>query len=129
VIVIGLAAPVSVIPETAGDIATVYPVTGLPPSEEGAANVTVACPSPATTATLCGAEGALSGEPDAMAAGLVPETLSAVTENVYTVPGDSPVTMIGLDKPVKTSPPEPAGEILTVYPVTGLPPFEAGGEK
>jgi len=55
-------------------------VTALPPSEEGAEKVTVACPSPAETATLCGAEGALSAEPEAIEAGLVPAAFVAVTE-------------------------------------------------
>jgi len=58
-IVIGLAVPEAVIaaPPPEGAAYTVYEVTALPPSDEGAVNVTVACPEPAVADTFCGAPG------------------------------------------------------------------------
>jgi len=88
---IGLAVPVPLNVFVPSLATAEYEVTALPPSEEGCEKVTVACPSPAETATSCGAEGGLSGEPDAVAAGPVPAEFVAVTAKVYTVPGASPV--------------------------------------
>jgi len=54
----------------------------------------------------------------------------AVTVKVYDVPFTSPVTFIGLAVPVNAvTLLELAGDIVTVYPVMALPPFEEGGEK
>jgi len=51
----------------------------LPPSEEGIEKVTVAWPSPAETVMFCGAEGALSVDPDAITEGPVPAEFVAAT--------------------------------------------------
>jgi len=57
-------------------------------------------------------------------AGPVPMTLVAVTVNVYAVPFVRPATVMGLPAPVAFIPP---GAEVTVYEVTALLPFAAGG--
>src|SRR5437016_10064019 len=76
----------------------VYEVTGLPPSEAGAVQVTVTEPSPAVAATPVTAPGAVAGATgvtgdDGKLAELVPTALAAVTKNVYPVPLVSPDTV------------------------------------
>ena len=59
-------------------------VIGEPPVFDGAVNVIVACPLPATALTLVGASGIVAGvtELEALDAVLVPTALVAVTVNV-----------------------------------------------
>ena len=72
---------------------------GEPPSDAGAVQDTVACPSPATAVTLVGAPGtdtaAASGVTPLLAedAALVPTLLVAVTVKVYADPLVRPVTV------------------------------------
>ena len=71
---------------------------GLPPSEAGAVQETVACALPAVAVTPVGAPGAVAGSAgvtlaDGADAGLVPIALVAVTTNVYALPLVSPVTV------------------------------------
>ena len=58
--------------------------------------------------------------------GLVPTVFVAVTVNVYGVPADSPVTVIGLDDALPVSPP---GLEVAVYCVIAEPPSELGTRK
>jgi len=55
--------------------------------------------------------------------------LVAVTVKVYCVPLTSPVTVRGLFAPEAVTVVPLVGVAVTVYEVTALPPFEAGGEK
>jgi hypothetical protein len=73
---------------------TVYEVIGLPPSETGAFQDTVACESPAMAATPVGALGTAASVTalDANDGGPVPTSLVAVTAKVYVLPLTSPVT-------------------------------------
>ena len=57
---------------------------------------------------------------------LVPYAFVAVTVNVYAMPFESPVIIIGDDPPVAVNP--PTFEV-TVYVVIGEPPTSAGGVK
>ena len=93
VTVMGLLAPVAVtgVPGLGGVAVTVYPVTGLPPSEEGGEKETVACESPEAAETLWGAEGVVWGVAATVAEGPVPAALIALTANVYAVPSARPV--------------------------------------
>src|SRR5436309_2623148 len=69
----------------------------------------------------CGVTG-LEGEDGS----LVPAAFVAVTVNVYVVPFVSPVMLAEVVAP-STLTLLPTGEEVTVYPVMGLPPSEAGG--
>jgi hypothetical protein len=62
VTVIGLEDPVALIVATPGFEITKYEVTELPPSDSGAAKLTVASPSPADAKTLVGALGTVEAE-------------------------------------------------------------------
>jgi hypothetical protein len=117
-------------PPFVGVAVTAYEVIGLPPFDAGAWNVTVACALPADAVTFSGADGGEQGVPAADIAGPVPTEFAAVTEKVYPVPFVRLVTIMGLAVPVTvTGEPPPAGDAVTVYEVTGLPPSEDGGEK
>ena len=128
VIVIGLLAPVAVIPPELE--VTVYVVIAASPLLAGAVNVTVASPlTPVAVAvTMVGASGAPAGVTDVEAAILIPTALVAVTVNVYAIPLVSPVTVIGLEAPLTgTCPALGVGVIcVTVYPVISEPPSLAG---
>jgi hypothetical protein len=67
----------------------------LPPSDDGAVQLTVACAFPAVALTLVGAPGTAAGVTavDGFDARPVPIELVAVTVNVYAVPFVSPVTV------------------------------------
>lgn len=78
-----------------------------PPFEAGGLNAIEACPLPGVTEVTVGVPGTVAGaiEFDGDDAGPVPAALVAVTENVYAVPFDRPVTTIGEDVPVAVRPP------------------------
>ena len=96
---------------------------GLPPSEAGAVQLTVACPLPATAVMPVGGSGGPVGVTAAEGAdaALVPTALAALTVKVYGVPLESPDTTA-----LKLAPPTaavvPPGLAVTVYPVIALPP-------
>jgi hypothetical protein len=95
----------------------VYCVITAPPSEAGAAKLTVTAPSPADTNTPVGAPGTDAPPPlgvtglDSADGGPVPAAFVAVTANVYAVPFDNPETTIGLAVPDPVAPP---GDATTV---------------
>jgi hypothetical protein len=124
VIVIGELAPVAVNPPMLE--VTVYLIIDEPPSDEGALNEIVASPFPRTAVTPVGDPGVEAGviEFDGVELALVPTLFFAVTVNVYEVPLERPVIMIGELPPVATNPPI---FDATVYVVIVLPPFETGG--
>jgi hypothetical protein len=82
VTVIGLAAPVMVIPP--GVEVTVYPVIADPPLLPGAVNVTVACASPPVAVPIVGAPGTVEGvtELEAALGKLLPFAFVAITVKV-----------------------------------------------
>jgi len=67
-----------------GNAWTEYPVTGVPPSDVGAVQRTVACPSPAVATTLVGTPGTakVTTTLEADEGTLVPALLVAVTVKV-----------------------------------------------
>src|SRR4051812_21247831 len=76
---------------------TAYPVTGEPPSADGASHVTWAPPLRATTSPIVGAPGTVIPSCGVTAAdsaefGPVPTAFTAATRNVYVVPLVRPVT-------------------------------------
>ena len=130
VTVIGLAAPVPVMPP--GYDVAVYPVIAVPPSDSGGVKKTNALP-PAGSALVhalipVGAPGLVAAgvtetEDDAPA----PITLFALRLNVYSM-FLRPVTIIGLDDLVIVM--LLAGLTkVNVYDVTGMPPLDAGALK
>ena len=64
-----------------------------------------------------GADGIVVTEEEALEADEVPDEFVAVTVNVYAVPFDNPVTVMGLLEPVPVNPP---GDDVTVYEVAPL---------
>ena len=88
-------------------------------------NATVAWPLPAVALTPVGAFGAVAGtiEFDVPDCVLVAYALLAVTVNVYVVPFERPVIVIGEEPPVAVKPPMFEE---TVYVVIADPPFETG---
>ena len=82
------------VPAVAGESWTWYPVTGEPPFDEGADQLTVADCTPACAVTPVGAPGtsgvAIGAE---LAAGPVPVEFTAATAKVYVLPFPSPVTV------------------------------------
>ena len=105
---------------------TVYPVTGEPPLFAGAVHETVAEELFAVALTLVGAPGTVDGVAafDAADAVPVPMTLVATTVKAYEEPLVKPVTaheVVPLVVQMKLP-----GEDVTVYPVMGDPPLEAG---
>ena len=88
---------------------------GLPPSDAGAVQVTVADPEPPVATTLVGAPGTAGPgvtELDGADAGPVPIAFVAVTVKVYAVPLVSPVTVVLV--PLVTGGIVTAGEEITV---------------
>ena len=106
----------------------VYPVIAVPPFGAGAVKVTVACVFPRVAVPIVGAPGTMLGTTplEALEAAPVPTAFVAWTVKVYAVPFVKPVTVNGLAPPVAVKPP---GLDVTVYPVIGLPPSEAGAVK
>jgi hypothetical protein len=103
----------------------------LPPFDAGAVKLTVACAFPAAAVPMAGAPGTVVGVTlfEAADADPVPTELVAFTVNVYAVPLVRPViTCDSAVDPALLSTP-PAGFEVTVYPVTALPPLEAGALK
>jgi hypothetical protein len=100
-------------------------VTGEPFVLAGAVHVTVAEPFPAVALTADGAPGVPAGTTgaDAADAGPVPTAFFAATVNVYVNPLERPVIDAEVAPPVLTVVP---AEDVTVYPVIGLPPLDAG---
>jgi hypothetical protein len=74
---------------------TRYPVTALPPFDDGAVHDNATCVSPAVPDTAVGATGTAAGVTAAEAAdcGPVPKALIAATVKVYAVPFVNPVTV------------------------------------
>src|SRR5262245_1269934 len=99
----------------------------LPPLDDGAVQVTAACPLPATALTPVGAPGGRAGTPglDPADAVPVPTAFVAVTVNVYVVPFVRPVTVALVAVPAAVAV-RPPGDAVTVKPVIALPPFESG---
>ena len=88
----------------------------------------MACVSPGVAVPIIGASGMVAGVTllDGADAAPGPVALAATTVNVYAMPLVKPVTTIGLAVPVAVMPP---GDDVTVYDVTGVPPFGAGAVK
>jgi len=105
VMVIGDDPPVAVRPPELA--ITTYPVIAEPPLLTGGVKVIVASPLPPTAVTLVGASGAPAGTTELLVPEevLVPRALVAVTVNVYVVPFESPVIVIGDEPPVAVKPP------------------------
>jgi hypothetical protein len=110
---------------------TTYPVIGLPPFDAGAVQDTDADALPAVAVTAVGAPGAVAGATgvtlaDAADDAPTPTAFVAATVNVYAVPFVNPDTVV--DVPVTTVAVCAVVPMngVTVYPVIGLPPSEAG---
>ncbi len=88
--------------------------------------MTETCPFPAVAIPIVGAPGAVAGTIELLVAEdvLVPYAFDAVTVNVYVVPFERPVTVIGDAPPVAVNPPVFEE---TVYVVIADPPLLAGG--
>jgi hypothetical protein len=88
---------------------------GAPPFDEGAIQLTVACPVPARAVTPDGAAGVPAGVAgfDTAEAVLVPFAFVAATVNVYAVPLDSPVTVAPRALPLTVTV-RPPGDAVTV---------------
>ena len=73
----------------------------------GAVKLTVACALPPVAVPIVGAPGTVAGVTlfEAAEAAPVPALFVAVTVNVYAVPFDRPVTVIGEATPLAVSPP------------------------
>src|ERR1700687_6300943 len=103
---------------------------GEPPVEVGAVQLTVAWALPRTALTLVGAPGGPSGVTlfDCAEAVPVPTLLMAATVNVYAVPLARPVTIwvVAVELNVVAVWAVAPMYGVTVYPVTGLPPFPTG---
>jgi hypothetical protein len=82
-------------------------VIAEPPLLAGAVKLITALWLPRAALPIAGAPGTVAGMmlPDAPDAAPVPALLVAVTVNVYAVPLDSPLTVIGLVAPVPVKPP------------------------
>src|ERR1035437_7765752 len=104
---------------------TVYPVIADPPLLAGAVNVTETWASPSVAVPIVGAPGTVEGvtEFEAELGKLLPLAFVATTVKVYAVPLVRPVTVIGLEEPVRVIVP---GFEVTVYPVITDPPLLAG---
>ena len=85
----------------------------------------VASPLPNVAVPIVGASGTVAGVTELLVADcvLVPYALLAVTVNVYVVPFERPVIVIGDEPPVALKPPV---FDVTVYVVIADPPFETG---
>ena len=83
-VTVAVNAPAVVAVKLPGVDVTVYPMIGEPPLDDGATQLTVACPLPPTAATLVGAPGGAAGVTAAEDAepALVPIAFLAVTTNV-----------------------------------------------
>jgi len=107
---------------------TLYPVIDEPPSLTGAVHDTTAWAFPGTADTAVGGFGAVNEDGVTAALGNepseFPDTLAAVTENVYAVPFVRPETVAVVAIMVLTD--APPGDAVTVYPVTADPPLLAG---
>jgi len=121
--VTGDATPLALMPP--GDDVTVYEVTGEPPFDAGAVNVTAACALPAVAMPIVGAPGTVPGVTrfEGAEAGPLPAALVAVTVKMYAVPLARPPTVMGDAAPLAVI---PAGDDVTVYDVMGEPPFDTG---
>ena len=114
------------------NVATAYDVTALPPSVPGEDHDTTASAFPGLALTPVGAVGTVAGVSDGEGVDAVdvPSTFVADTENVYWSPFVSPVTVHAVGPVVEqVSPPWPGvveSDAVTAYPVTGLPPSNAG---
>ena len=91
-------APVVVQVVAPGVEVTVYPVTGDPPSTDGAAHDTATSPLPAVAITAVGAPGTVTGGAVAVAVfdtanGPKPTLLIPATRNRYSTPFVNPVTV------------------------------------
>ena len=122
-------APATVQLPPAGLDVTVYPVMALPPLLAGTVQVTLtwgaapkAMPVVYEAAPMVGAWGDVAAVTlgEGAEANPVPETLVAVTVNVYAVPAVRPDVMVQLV--VAEVQVEPPGLAVTVYPVMGAPP-------
>jgi hypothetical protein len=107
----GLVAPDAA--EPPGDAVTVYPVIGLPPSNEGAVNDTDDEAFPTDADPMTGGSGTGEGVTALEAADstLLPTALVACTVKLYGVPFDRPLTVMGLVVPLAVIPP---GDAVTV---------------
>lgn len=111
-----------------GAAVTVYFVIAAPPSEAGADQDTVTCPSPAETDVIAGAPGTVAGITESEVAEVAPTPIAfvAVTVNVYGVPLLRPVTAHDI---VADSHVRPPGAAVTMYFVTADPRSSAGDHE
>jgi hypothetical protein len=86
--------------KSGGEEVIVYELIGAPPSFRGASHVTTAFPKPAVADTFKGAVGGPRGviPEEAALSAPSPNSLVAVTENVYSKPFVSPVTTAELSE-------------------------------
>ena len=94
----------------------------------GGVKLTIADPLLRTAVTPVGASGTVAGvtEFELEDATLSPTAFVATTVNVYTVPFESPVIVIGEEPPVALNPPMLE---VTVYEVIAEPPLLTGAVK
>jgi len=104
---------------------TVYPVISKPPFIAGAVHETVAELTPATAETAVGAPGTVGKvtEDDAEEGRELPMAFIATTVNVRTAPLSNPLSVAVRTLPTVNGLPVDG---VTLYPVIGEPPFEAG---
>jgi len=101
----------------------------LPPLSAGAAHVRLTTPSPGTAARLWGAVGIVLGVAVVDAAVPAPAVFKALICKMYAVPL---VRLVKVNE-LAVAPPGTAVQVpplyMASYPVTSLPPLEAGGEN
>lgn len=94
----------SMVPAVLADQALAwYPVMGAPPVEDGAAQLTATCWTPAVTATDRGTDGTVAGVPGTRGAeaGEVPKAFTATTSTYTARPLVSPVTVQAVEVAVQ----------------------------
>src|SRR5258708_27611169 len=101
-----------------------------PPLEAGASQLNITWLFPGVTSRPAGAPGTVAGvtELDGDEAGPVPTALVAVTVKVYLVPLVRPLTVALVAVPLALAV-IPPGDEVTVYPVIGDPPLDAGATQ
>ena len=98
-----------------------------PPFDPGAVKFTTALPFAGDTVPIVGAPGTVDGVTDTVPDGsLLPTELTATTLQLYVVPFDSPVTLIGLAEPDAVTVAAFCAEQVTTYDVIGCVPVLVG---
>jgi hypothetical protein len=108
-------------------LVTTYPVTGEPPVEAGANQVSVTVESPETPTTFVGADGTVAEEPATTGADTVtaeePTPFVTTTLNVYVTPETRPVNshdVVAVSHTASVVSESPS-DAVTVKPVIGEP--------